>query len=926
MLANIVIVSLAAFGLVAVQPQPDAAQAWKPPTHLYGVEAALQDVIDDGVMEIPDIHGSTISVGAESTIIEALRKFPESYRAGTVGPDAFPDIYFGQSQIHPDTHAEDPTGDTAATWQWLEHLWEQAWRPRATHDERLRNISFALGYMAGHANGDVWSHTWVNEYAHGVFPSPSETEHAEVAVRHLVVEGYVDKHRPGYEDHQTYAIDAPTEFIAEALIFSDFARDHADHPLYDFFFDLKDGLVAQEADFAHDNATQDMLCGEVAGVEVCVPDPTDSPLNVIEWGFDLLIEAYLDAWIADIDRGLHDWVKVFETIANELMTGKKPDADVVMAAFKDWVLLDLLSMLGLPDFVGGAIYLVGVIIDFILTLITDLLRATFDALKATPVVGPFFVGVEGLYDKTSAEISGFIGGIVDDVAAIFLTLALGFTNLDPDAFDAIDRNDDGKISPMEVIRVIQEPEEYIEHPALFEPGTRAAIDAEMGLPPGVDDDDNDVFRDYDWEVFAPLRDTVVMSKIGMLNQHGLNELFRAVAGGPVTGLAPLYGNHPVHVPWFVPNNVMLGWAKSIDGEYQWRETSPHDGESYGRGTMPLFEDCVSRRRVFGMLFVPPSADIDALAAFGDIGDAPSGITDAAPPTHSVAYTGPTVVSAGKRYVSGTTDIAITTTDNYFPKAELLTFLRIYEQGATPPAYGPGTVPDVPAFQLTGADGARVVQYYGVDGVLDHGTPAVPDKRGCNQGVAQSEGLVLDNTPPTITVTSPASPQTDYLSDLFLPLTFTADDGPGSGVDAATAVHFADGVQVAGPPGQVDLFDYPAGIHTYEARQADLLGNLGVDEVTWRTVVSHTSLQSNLRKAFAERRCIRDEQTHRALDVQLRNAEASDLRGNDGASDNQLEAFKNEVARRTGELSQPGAAVTPYCANVLITNATALQEA
>lgn len=919
LLGAMVVVSLGAFGLVAAPTHTEDAHAWKPPTHIFGVEDALADV-GDGIVDVPDLHGATIPVGAEPTIREALTKYPNAYRAGTVGPDAFPDIYMGQSQIHPDTHTDNDTkppqgGETAQTWQWLEHLWEQAWNPSKPHEERLENIAFALGYMGGHANGDVWSHTWVNEFAEGVFPPPAELEHADISVRHLVVEGYVDKHRPGFEQATAYPIDAPTEFIAEALIFSDFARSHSSHPLYDFFFDMKDGLVAQEADFAHDNSTQDDLCGEVAGVEVCVPDPTDSPLNVVEWGFDLLIEAYLDAWIDDIDRGLTDWVQVFEVVAQELMAGKKPDADVVMAAFKDWVLLDLLSMMGLPDFVGGAIYLVGVVIDFIVELITGALKLTFDAIKASPVVGPFATSVEGLYNKAADEISGFIGGIVDDVAAIFLTAALGFTELNADVRAAVDRNNDGKISPREVIRVIQEPEEYIDHPSLFPAGTRARIDAEMGLAPGADQDqDPENFRDYDWRTFAPLRNTVVMAKMALLDQQGLNELFRAAAGGPVSALQPLYGNHPPgHVNWYVPNNVALGWMRSIDGEYQWRANSPHDNRSYGTGTMPLFEDCVSRRQVFSRFYAPPSKTIAPEVAFGDVGDPPTGITDAAAPLSTIAFDGPTVVSGGTRYVSGATDLAITTTDNYFAKSDLRVFLRTYDGGASAPAYPAGLPADLAPFTLGGADGTKIVQFFGVD-----------DQGRCNRETERTEELSLDNTPPELTVTSPVPPQTDYTSDLLLPLEFTADDPGGSGVDPATAVHFADGVQVPGPPGEVDLFDYPAGIHTYRAQQADKLGNVGEATVPWRTVVTHASLQHNLAKAFTERACIRDAQAHHALDVQLRNAEASDARGNDGASDRQLGAFIAEVEKRTGPAGQPGKAVTPYCANVLITNATALQ--
>lgn len=911
-LAAFLVVAVVAVGFVMV-PAPQRAEAWKPPTHLFGVEDALADAVADGVVSIPRADGGpATSVPVNATIKQALVACPECYRAGAIGPDAFPDLLFGQGQIHPDTRTENDTLTTprttkaAQTFEWFQHLWDGAWS--STGPERLRNIAFALGYMGGHGNGDVWAHTYVNELAEGVFPSLGEFEHHDISVRHVVVEGYIDKHRPGFEEHHTYAIDAPDAFVADSLIFSDFARTHGSSPIYDFFFGIRDGLVPVKADLHQDNTTQDIL-GECP---LCVPDPTDSPLNLVEWGIDLLLEQYIENWIEDIDDGLRAWVGVWETIARELFTGKSPDTAVIMEQFKQWALLHFLSMMGLPDFVGTGIYLIGEVVSFITGLITSALSAVWSALESLPVVGPVFVKIREFYDDTRADITAKITEIADDLAGIFLTFALGFTELPENVKKAFDKNNDGKINPSEVIRVFQEPEEYITDTNLFPAGTRAKVDAAMGLPAGTDKDDApENFRDYDPDKFAALYDTRVMARLAMLDEVGLNEFFRQRAGGnagALNGLYPTSGGA-------APQNIMLGWAKSIDAEYQWRERSVRDNRSYGTGQMRMFEDCVSRRRVFATTFKEP---VPGGAGFDDhkgqpYQDLPTGITDSQAPLTTASLSGPSITNSGQTFVSGTTDISLTATDNYFANNELKVYERHYDSASAAPGYTEFTG-NPPPFRLTGTDGTKVVEFYAVD-----------DAGRCNTESKRRQEYSLDNTPPVITVTSPL-PQ-DYLSDVDpLLLSFTADDGPGSGVDPTSYRHMVDGVVQAGPPGVVDVFDYPAGPHTYRAEAKDNLGNPGSKEVVWTTIVSHSSLQNNLATAFGERSCIANLSTYHSLQVKLQNAEAADARGNDGASDNQLEAFKNEVAQRTGTATEPGKTITPYCSNILVTNANALQAA
>src|SRR5688572_20649055 len=90
------IAAFAIFGAVVVpllQVQP--AQAFKPYTHTKISDRAYEDVVADGKVTI---DGVDYSVPTE--VYEALRDYPQFYRGGTIGPDGFPDIVYGQGVIH----------------------------------------------------------------------------------------------------------------------------------------------------------------------------------------------------------------------------------------------------------------------------------------------------------------------------------------------------------------------------------------------------------------------------------------------------------------------------------------------------------------------------------------------------------------------------------------------------------------------------------------------------------------------------------------------------------------------------------------------------------------------------------------------------------------------------------------------------------
>lgn len=907
------------------------AQAWKPPTHLYAVEAALQDVLDgDGTMTIDGIDGAPVTVPVNDTVQAALTAHPEAYRAGTAGPDAYPDILFGQGQIHPDTrtHNDDPdtsthkATDSAYSGEWLSYLWQQAWKPMpGNEDERLRRIAFALGYMGGHANGDTWAHTWINEMAGGVFPDFTDLENADISVRHVLIEGYVDKHRPGADgdNRTTYELGAPLDFVADTLILSDFAREHSSSPLYDYFFGKQAALQLDVAkrDFDLDHTdclsidpdcykqTETLHVNTATGLQDvtvewwkcigatigCAPDPTD----IIE-PFDHIISAYEHHWIDDITAGLRAWPAVSEAIGREMFDGGEAQAGPVVAALKDWLLNHLLSMMGLPDFVGEGIYagseFIGKIVSFVTSAIASVVEPVTQALRDEfPEAAALIDKIQAFVDKAKQSVVDAATELADDLFGVIITTALGFTDLNPAVRDALDKDDDGNINPSEALDVFRNPEDFLSNEALFPPdqfpgGIRAKLDAAMHLPEGTDDDANNVFRDYDPQLFVPLRDTTTMAKLAMLGPDGLNQLVKTMAGrsGDQAGLADLYGTQAPAVgdvpvaSWPVPNNVMLGWHKSLDAEYQWRTNSPRDGRSYGLGTMRLFEDCVARDTVMRKLFVSPVAGVDG---FADAGDPASTLTDNQGATSTVAVvSGPTAQRDGKTYVGAATRFGTTTSDNYYPLGKLQVRTSVTPEGAAASfgAFGPA---EVAPFGLGSPDGAYTVRVQGRDGC---GTA----------GAVDTDTWVLDATGPSVVITSPVQDAT-YTTDAAPLLAATVSDD-GSGVASTSGA--LDGAPHPLDAG-IDLFLLDPGLHTVTVSATDAIGNVTTKSVTFRVRATSASLLANAQRAWSSG-LITDAKVYRGLLDSLQAAAKSHEAGKHATEWNQLSAFVNKVEAQLGQ--------------------------
>lgn len=131
-------------------------------------------------------------------VYQAIKNYPSYFRAGSVGPDFFPDLIMGQMTIHPTNSGE-----------WLKLMEDELSSISPRDSEYMKDLAFYLGFMLHYA-GDMFTHAYVNSYAKGWFPSIKGilkhlssanlqeinrgTEEIRIIIRHLAIETYLDKY------------------------------------------------------------------------------------------------------------------------------------------------------------------------------------------------------------------------------------------------------------------------------------------------------------------------------------------------------------------------------------------------------------------------------------------------------------------------------------------------------------------------------------------------------------------------------------------------------------------------------------------------------------------------------------------------------------------------------------------------------------
>lgn len=551
-------------GILANAPP---ALAWKPTTHVYLGQQALKDALDDGKVSIYRVdygNGKVLSkIGdypVDSNILSALKEYPSQYRAGILGPDAYPDILTGQQVIHPDPELTNIASGSNA---WLTYLWTLTAPikipfPKKTIQPNPAHKAFVVGYLT-HAAGDMYGHTFINNFTGAPFKI-TPPEGPENGVKHILVEGYIDKRLDkreldsnffnvsiaGVEDFiyrnmvdakpgtplDTYLLKkggGGTEFSVPRIYSTLRARLQADIDAYYAKKADYDRRYDQKIQAANACKPLNFRCSAIGLRAQALAIQVEKGVYVTANG---LIVTYKEYWVKDIDSGLRAWPQVSHEVAKALFFNpdRKAKVDDAERILKNYVNNHLISMSGAPDAVGQFAALAGKISDIIRQVIPDFLVAPIRELK-------------------------------NDIYNAIIKRATGMTKEQLKAY-------------------LENPERYFDQ--VFTRGSGEKVNLQTFNKVYLQINDTGYTNpneSFDYQKFPAAYNTVTMSKLILLNKNGVDQL-----------LADLGSTDKLNEP-----NIMLGFIPSLDGSNQWFGGK---GRLDSKLPMVLAKSCSTYKQVF----------------------------------------------------------------------------------------------------------------------------------------------------------------------------------------------------------------------------------------------------------------------------------------------------------------------------------------
>lgn len=329
----------------------------KSKTHIYMANMILKEIKETEAVSIDGLRKYTVP----SDVISAITNHPEAFRAGAVGPDFFPDMIVGQTAIHPSDSGK-----------WLNRMEKELLSMSHDDKEWEESYAFYLGFHM-HYCGDMYGHDYVNDWAKGSFPDMTEAiknvELAKIAMRHILVESYMDEKVPASED---LTLSAPIDFV-----FRCFANDEAVELYPDsntnvlrYMVDLKKNL--------HKN-TQNQ---------------TIRTLDLFN---------YFPSWEKDVNEAIYEWLKLWNRIAGYLVQENSMirTKDDIFAWLKYWGP----KLTALPGWFVSGIKIIGEIAEFL-----DVFKYIEEAFKAAmkDVLKAFVYAVTGISEDDIDRLVKYI--------------------------------------------------------------------------------------------------------------------------------------------------------------------------------------------------------------------------------------------------------------------------------------------------------------------------------------------------------------------------------------------------------------------------------------------------------------------------------------------------------------------------------------
>lgn len=616
---------LAALGL-AMLLLPAGAHAFGFKTHLWIAEQLIQDAKENCVLRIRSVRNDgspDAAVGLEPALCHSIRDHEAAFRAGTLGPDTYPDLVTGQVTTHPGSK------DGWVTSDWLEHVYKEA-KPGP-------DLAFAAGYLV-HAASDVFAHTYVNAWSGDVFDLLDGDQRVEA--RHFLIEKYIDAKLPPV-DYSRSLVVAPAGFVRDRLIHNTVAAQASKKAVH---IATMQAVWAEVAKMRRDVAelrgsrgameaslrTQETAAGlKVVASESALKSaerllqlasPANAPAlqaNVSlarqdlasarqEWTLltharkqlvKLLSQSQhsvrvLDDWSKAMDVAAVRYVESSEAVTDAMIRGE----NTLRAEYDAWWRCYGRVYEGIPMRVANEVCLVEAglenldteLEDYITTLLPDPLSRIYGnylqvvrALKAD------------LRVRARAGAQRLALGILPNRAGTqdFAELLSGHVHASADALNA----------------QFSKPNAPGQRALLVIDGRMTDIlDRDMALQDGV----------LQPERFKPLYNALVLSRVALLDFEGLRSLARQMGADDRAIRVPSGGGR---------HSVLYEMLRSIDGNHQWQPFglpypmqdgkelySTKSGMNFGfgpadkeRGGLALFVDDQLRERVFRNIFQGP---------------------------------------------------------------------------------------------------------------------------------------------------------------------------------------------------------------------------------------------------------------------------------------------------------------------------------
>lgn len=153
----------------------------------------------------------------------AIFAYPDAFRAGSLGPDFYPDLIAGQMIIH-------PYEEGMSSGEWITVLCDSVNMLPKNNELRKEALSFTLGCML-HYCGDLFGHDFINTFSGGSFPAVMDVlgevmnldysgANLNNVISHMSSESYMDKQMNWsfYNSIGYLGVNAPDRFVADTWV------------------------------------------------------------------------------------------------------------------------------------------------------------------------------------------------------------------------------------------------------------------------------------------------------------------------------------------------------------------------------------------------------------------------------------------------------------------------------------------------------------------------------------------------------------------------------------------------------------------------------------------------------------------------------------------------------------------------------------